>query len=691
MTKQCNDMDTASLLIALLRVSNIPARYVYGTIEVPIEKVMNWVGGFTDEQAALNFIASGGTPTTGLISGGKIVAARMEHAWVEGYVDMIPSFGAVHKQGDTWIPMDGSFKQYTYANGIDLQAAVPFDAQGFFNQVKSTATINEAEGSVTNVNAAFIQTTMTDFQTRLQDYLNTNLPNATVGAIIGKKEIIAKTLPVLAETLLYKTVVKAKVFPDLPDNLRHKVTFNLLDEFGFDSVITVTKALPEIAGHKLTVSYAPAGSSDESLLLSYVNKGANSLPAYLIRLKPELRINGQVVSLGNSIGMGKSQQLDMTLSAPTISTNIISNNLIAGTYNAVVFDLGITVSKQLDDSAERAKATKAKIESNNLSGITKDDVMGEFLEGMGLGYWGMMDVANRVASRINGVVDARLPSEGIFIYDLKVNFAFGVPFSAIPGGFATDIDHDSHVVFAKNGDKTKPVSFMATTGMLGSKMEASVYDFTFNKRYSGRGISTAHIFEYANQQGMPLYTIDSSNMNTVLPLLQVGTDVKTDIQNAINAGKVVTIPKGNIHKDGWTGSGYLIFDPNTGAGAYMISGGLAGGGYSCNCFGFDTTTEFIMGIILVFSSLFLPIAAAILSLLLITISYLSFVCQINEKENLTPHQKALLMGLAVLTLIGVPFVFAFGSVGLALSLYWLGMSLFISHIFSIIDVFVPEG
>jgi len=71
-TKQCNDFDTASLLIALLRVSNIYAHYSYGTIEVPIDKVMNWAGGFTDKTSALNFIASGGVPVTGLRSGGII-------------------------------------------------------------------------------------------------------------------------------------------------------------------------------------------------------------------------------------------------------------------------------------------------------------------------------------------------------------------------------------------------------------------------------------------------------------------------------------------------------------------------------------------------------------------------------------------------------------------------------------------
>ena len=60
--------------------------------------------------------------------------------------------------------------------------------------------------------------------------------------------------------------------------------------------------------------------------------------------------------------------------------------------------------------------------------------------------------------------------------------------------------------------------------------------------------------------------------------MQVSPQVKTDIQNAVNAGKTVTVPKTNIAIDTWTGVGYILFDPNTGAGAYMISGGFAGGG-----------------------------------------------------------------------------------------------------------------
>jgi len=39
--KSGNAFDTASLLIALLRSAGIPARYVYGTVELPVAAVQN--------------------------------------------------------------------------------------------------------------------------------------------------------------------------------------------------------------------------------------------------------------------------------------------------------------------------------------------------------------------------------------------------------------------------------------------------------------------------------------------------------------------------------------------------------------------------------------------------------------------------------------------------------------------------
>ncbi|MBK9394639.1 MAG: hypothetical protein IPN40_12405 [Uliginosibacterium sp.] len=50
-----------------------------------------------------------------------------------------------------------------------------------------------------------------------------------------------------------------------------------------------------------------------------------------------------------------------------------------------------------------------------------------------------------------------------------------------------------------------------------------------------------------------------------------------EIRNAVAAGKEVTIHERPIHAFGWSGSGYAVVDPETGAGAYMIDGRANGG------------------------------------------------------------------------------------------------------------------
>jgi hypothetical protein len=58
----------------------------------------------------------------------------------------------------------------------------------------------------------------------------------------------------------------------------------------------------------------------------------------------------------------------------------------------------------------------------------------------------------------------------------------------------------------------------------------------------------------------------------------------TDIVNAIHAGKHAIVPQREIVPGNWQGSGYIIQDSITGAGAYLLEGGLRGGaleGLSC--------------------------------------------------------------------------------------------------------------
>ncbi|HWR59674.1 MAG TPA: transglutaminase-like domain-containing protein, partial [Thermodesulfovibrionales bacterium] len=353
-TKQCNDMDTASLLISLLRYSGIYSHYASATIELPISKGVNWVGRFTDQKAALDFMASGGIPVSAGVSGGRITSARIQqHFWVEAWIDMIPSQGAVHKQGDTWVPLDASYKQYTYTQGIDIKSAVPFDAESFINQIRSTASIDTANNSVTNVNSLYVQQQMKDYQTRVQNYISQNNPNATVGDVLGKKEIVAQNIPVFMGTLPYKTLTAGTKYSSVPDNLRHKITFSVTKD-SYDSEegtpINITKNLPELAGKKITLSSSPATSADEAVINSFLPKPhadgtpiqpselPTQLPAYLINVKPELRVDGVVLASGTPVGLGTAETFAMSFSAPNRDTDRVTRIIGAGEYTGIAID-----------------------------------------------------------------------------------------------------------------------------------------------------------------------------------------------------------------------------------------------------------------------------------------------------------------------------------------------------------------
>jgi len=127
--KRGNAMDIATLLIALLRSAGIPARYAYGTVDVPAAQFLNTAGNFSDIDAAWDFASAGGIPIIGVSSGGLISKLRIEHVWVEAAVPYNPARGAkpvsANNPIDTWVPLDPSYKLYNYLSGIDVQMRIP--------------------------------------------------------------------------------------------------------------------------------------------------------------------------------------------------------------------------------------------------------------------------------------------------------------------------------------------------------------------------------------------------------------------------------------------------------------------------------------------------------------------------------------------------------------------------------------
>lgn len=590
-TLKGNDFDTASLLIALLRASNIPSRYVYGTIQVPIAQVENWVGGVTDPNAALNLLGQGGIPATGLVQGGQIKYVQMEHVWVEAWVNFIPSRAAKAGPGNTWVPMDASFKQYTYTQGMNLQQAVPFDASAVVQQIASTATVNTTEGWVSNVNSAYLQQQTTAYEQNVAAYLS-NLeaanPNITVGDLTGTKTIVSRTAAILSAGLPYQVEAIGQRMTILANDLVWKFTYQLNDNLG-NPVLTYTVPTPELDGKLLSLSFIPASQADAQTLASLLpsvpaggtldpSQLPKSLPGYLINVTPQVTLSGSIVATGGAYTMGTDWVAQEGYWSPQSGWQTKPSDVVTGEYHAVGVDLQGVPDSQIASLESDMQTTQSDIQAGSLSGLTGQQVVGDILQAGVLSYFDLNNNQDGIAAKVSHVVKYPLPSFGTFKLTAQTTYDFGIPHSVSFPGVTMDVGYYHSMGVADDNNQQSMAAYFSATGARLSAFEHLIPEQLFSTATQPvHGISAVKALGIAVAQGQRIYTITSANIATALPQLTVGDDVISDIQAAVNAGMVVTVSQGPVSYNGWQGTGYIIKDPATGTGAYKISGGANGG------------------------------------------------------------------------------------------------------------------
>lgn len=347
----------------------------------------------------------------------------------------------------------------------------------------------------------------------------------------------------------------------------HSVTFSISDSFDTFSG-TYTIYTPELAGKRITFSYMPVSSTDETLILTYGGY-IFDVPAYLLNVKAVIKINGDVKLTLPSTTMGEVQT--MTINFSKINrTESMRKTLITGTYYAIGIDLqGINETTL----GSRNNILTTNVFSENVNSLDKDELLGEHLYALALTQFLATDKIYKAGAKLYNVIFIRTLSEAVVSMPLNISYLFGAPLNAIPSGMEMDIAMDRMIAISREGSKTKAKAFMDIAGLTGSYHEHDIFE-----RIDGfSSISAVKAIQSANTNGITVYTINSTNISQLLPLLQVDSDIKTDIQNAVNAGREVTIPQKNVQINDWIGIGYIAINTITGAGAYMISGGVGGG------------------------------------------------------------------------------------------------------------------
>jgi hypothetical protein len=349
----------------------------------------------------------------------------------------------VEKAGDTWIPMDASFKQYDFTKGMNLQAEVPFDAEGLVNQIQQQATVNETEGWVQSVPQGAIEQQLEDFQAQLQAYIENQNPDATVGQVLGLQEI--KILPPrpLAAGLPYKRIITSQTFVEVPNNLRHKFRYSLATQsYGYpgEEFITFIEPTAKLAGKSIALSFKPATKADEDIITARLPipepdgsidpaKLLKTLPGYLINLTAELTLNGEVIRSGAAGKMGGELYEVMGVWSPKERWETSINHPTAGSYRAIGLNLqGINPEQaaRLKQQLEHTKATLENADELELATLTKHDLVGDLLYGTVFSYFALNDLQDRIAAQSANVLSYRLPSYGTFSTNLQTQYWFAI-------------------------------------------------------------------------------------------------------------------------------------------------------------------------------------------------------------------------------------------------------------------------
>lgn len=588
--KAGNAFDTASLLIALLRAANVPARYAYGTIQVPIAQAMNWAGGFTHPDAAQTFLATGGIPNNAFTSGGVTKFIQMEHIWVEAFVDFYPSRGARNLAPDTWVPMDAAYKPYTYTDGLDVQGEVPFDADGFLTAAQSGATVNEQEGWVQNLNQANIQTRLTQYQAQLQDFVEQQSPDAAVGEVLGAKTIQPSNAPMLAANLPYKLVATGNRYAALPDSLRHKFQYSLYAnsyERSIENPLwTYVEATPNLASKKVTLSFVPASDADRQTIESYLPKPhadgspiqpeefPSSLPAYDIRVTAELRVEGNVVATGGTFALGTELvgEGGFTYLHNLSDWDLTQERHVAGQTSGMGLSLQGISASQILGLKDRVAALKEELARGVPITSSAESVAADLTNAVMWSYFAEVETASQHARTQSAVTEIPGLSYGFFHAAVQPEFRYGLITRARFPGVQMDVGHLRRVAFSNTNNVEEFVLHNRNRGKHASSSEHELPERFQGALFSQEATSAVKALAVAAAQGQRVYTINTQNQDQ-LSSIQQSPAVMANIRAAVAAGKEVQIHEHPISYSGFVGAGYIIVDPATGAGSYLIEGG----------------------------------------------------------------------------------------------------------------------
>lgn len=596
-----NDADTASLMIALLRASGVPARYVFGTIELPSDIATAWLGVSSVEQA-LKLLQRAAIPVEADYAGGVIAKLRVDHIWVKAYIDAFPYRGAgrlanATNDGDAWAEFAPAFKQHTIIERpLELTLGIdPSSTLANAQQPPAVVTVNQNQNAVGNLDRTILNTQLSALAIQTQRYLASQ--NLRSEVAFRQRVVRQERLGVAPFTDHFKVVARGLNFRRLPDVLRHYVTITLQNPDG-SQIISHRRAVSELAGLPITVSYTPASGFDAILNAPAIAPEQGTLadqdnfPAYLMLLHTRLRIGttiaAETTTSAADVQMGARQRLRLLFDVPGYEQQVATDDLNAGGVHALVLNDQVVTAADLAASQAALTQIAANVDASNNALNTFppssqiDLSIGRALHGLGQAYFHQADRVNQVVAGSLGVLASRQPSMARLSWDVRSVAVGGVPMNARADLLSFAVPRDVYVAAASSDPPTGSVEndeerFAFLSGLAANAVEATTLPQAVLGLYAS---AATRVIELANAAASnPIVTVRSANVQNVLAQsVALSIPVEARIRDEALAGREVTFNAVPVTPSATSGpvvamllrdvdsgdSGYVLLDANTG-------------------------------------------------------------------------------------------------------------------------------
>jgi RHS repeat-associated protein len=595
-----NATDQSSLMIALLRASNIPARYVTGVIQIadpvptqPDGRALRWLGTKT-YLAAAAVLSQGGIP----VSYGSSFL-QLDHVWVEACVPYSDYRGvAVTNAGHRWVPLDGAFKDKAYRQDIDVPN-VSFDYS--FN---SGSYLSARTGELPQEHYARQVEAALPSDKDMAD-LSPEGPVKTM-----KLDILPASLPYIVTSFAPLTGTTSVEPSALPAEHRFILDVTLKSSGG-TTLLSRSVSYPDAALKRLTLSFAPADATSQTWWNSWDGSFAH-LPTggTTVNVKPVVKLEGVEVT-GAAAGAvsltGGNLKLILKLRLPdsnwvpqcvgdsggtdtdvTCVNKTVYDNIKPGGYHALQAYAFQGFDRYLRDRTQQLiDAVRANAVPTPANPAAYEATLGEFLHLSLVKYMRhLQDSSKQIGDEMN-VAGWRGNDIGLTTVDLKTQYLTDLPYALQAGGLLIDV-RGGRARFTKldtvsNDSNTRRNEIWPAFKL--ALYAGSAYEhYTWQEMVHTDAVSTVRGLQFANETNIPIITFTTSNIGSYSTLTDSSmAGYQPQIANFVSDGATVTVPKTVLSytaqgtSNVWTGAVYMAENQTKGYIGALISGGFYGG------------------------------------------------------------------------------------------------------------------